>query len=417
MPSLAVPRVTWLIGGSSAVAYYDLILYSISAAFIGPHFFSQTGNFFAAFEVLYLAETFRALSGFLFGHYSDHIGRRPIFLMVFVGIALSTLLMGILPGYALIGKLASILFATGLVIQNIFFGALTPSAYTLLFEHLGKHPTGLPFGILNALIGLAPAVGSLILWSIAKLITPTALNSWGFRIPWILGGLITLFLLLPLKKLLSETQPFLQLKNSQQKLPNTLELLSGNLRMIFLGQGMMLLPLAISITKLVLPAYLLNIYHFDVKAIFFSMSVGYGVAALFLKPFFGHLADRYDKSLVLLAAALTFVIGVYPAFKWLESGQTWALWFFTLFSNLITSATAASFSALLPQLFPVAIRSTAVGIAQGIAHLLSAGVPLLITYFYNTLRSQNYLILFFLGLAVLSIYCTITIYRLIHHEH
>ena len=44
---------------------------------------------------------------------------------------------------------------------------------------------------------------------------------------------------------------FLQLKNSQQKLPNTLELLSNNLRRILLGQGMMLLPLAISITKLV----------------------------------------------------------------------------------------------------------------------------------------------------------------------
>lgn len=417
MSNLTVPHITWLIGSSSAIAYYDLVLYSISATFIGPQFFPQTGNFFATFWALYIAEIFRAVSGFVFGHYSDFCGRKPIFLKIFTGIALSTLLMGILPSYTTIGNLASILFTAGLVTQNIFFGALTPSAYTILFEHLGKSPSGLSFGILNALVGLAPAIGSLVLWIIAKIITPSALNYWGFRIPWFLGGIVTLFLIFPLQHSLSETPTFLHFKNSLKQQPKYSKLLLGNFKRIFLGQGMILLPLTISIIKLILPAYLLNFYHFGVKPIFCSMAVGYGIAAVVLKPLFGHLADRYDKSLILLAAASSFLIGVYPAFKWLESGQNWALWFFVLFTNLITSATAASFSALLPQLFPTAIRTTAVGIAQGSARLLSASVPVLITCFYSTSKPQNYLFLFFLGLAAFSIYCTIAIRRLMYHEH
>ncbi|WP_410969641.1 MFS transporter, partial [Salmonella sp. SAL4450] len=76
-------------------------------------------NTFAVFAVGYFA---RPLGGILFGHYGDKFCRKKGVLLAIIMMACTTVLIGLIPSYAVIGILAPILLVTLRFLQGMALG-------------------------------------------------------------------------------------------------------------------------------------------------------------------------------------------------------------------------------------------------------------------------------------------------------
>jgi MFS family permease len=96
------------------------------------------------FALGYLA---RQLGGIIFGHLGDSFGRKFAFTLAVFMMALSTLCIGCLPGYASIGVIAPI-FLIGLrFMQGFSVGGEIPGAAVFIVEHVSKARHGLAMGL------------------------------------------------------------------------------------------------------------------------------------------------------------------------------------------------------------------------------------------------------------------------------
>src|SRR5262245_29917056 len=89
--------------------WYDFAIYGYFAAQIGRYFFPHedpVARLLAAFGVFAIGYLLRPIGGALVGHIGDVHGRRAALIFSVTGMAISTFLVGLLPGYQSIGLLA-----------------------------------------------------------------------------------------------------------------------------------------------------------------------------------------------------------------------------------------------------------------------------------------------------------------------
>ncbi len=202
--------------------YYDFIIFALMAGYLANHFFPNSDphtsllTTFATFSVGYLS---RPLGGLLFGHLGDRYGRKCTFAVTVLIMALSTTVIGCLPSYAQIGIWAPILLTLLRLLQGFSIGGEIPGAITLLSEsnqkHLGIIISLLLFGVLNGLL-----LGHLIHSLLTHWLEPQSMQSWGWRLPFWLGGSLGIFSYF-IRKHIHESKLFLELNNQKlrQQIP------------------------------------------------------------------------------------------------------------------------------------------------------------------------------------------------------
>src|SRR5262249_15070992 len=170
--------------------WYDFAIYGYFAAQIGRHFFpheeavAQLLSTFGIFAVGYLA---RPLGGVLMGHIGDCFGRRAALTFSVVAMAISTFLIGLLPGYRTIGTLAPVGLTLLRVVQGLSVGGEDTGSMVFLAEHAPEGRRGLmgARGGSGATVGIL--LGSAIGAAFAASMSTTTLDNWGWRIPFLLG--------------------------------------------------------------------------------------------------------------------------------------------------------------------------------------------------------------------------------------
>src|SRR5689334_24462411 len=132
----------WIIAASSVgtlIEWYDFYLYGVLALFFSKHFFSPELNptvaFIASLFVFWTGFLVRPFGAILFGHLGDLIGRKFTFMLTLVLMGTATFVVGLLPGYALIGALAPILLVSMRVLQGLALGGEYGGAATYIAEH------------------------------------------------------------------------------------------------------------------------------------------------------------------------------------------------------------------------------------------------------------------------------------------
>lgn len=198
---------------------YDFVIFIFLFKELGELFFpsdlpvwliqlQNIGIFAAGFLV-------RPISGIIFGHFSDRLGRKKMFVLTILLMALPTLCIGLLPTYLMIGIAAPLLLLTMRIIQGIAIGGEIPSGWVFVAEHISKRHTGLGLGLLTCGISGGSLLGALILLYLKSSLNEQELLSFGWRIPFIIGGcfgLITVYL----RRHLSETPVFKEIKATQR---------------------------------------------------------------------------------------------------------------------------------------------------------------------------------------------------------
>src|SRR5579871_3635523 len=118
-------RVIILSSLGGALEFYDFVIYSMFAQYIGAAFFPATNQLdslmysFSVFAVGYLA---RPIGGVIFSHFGDKYGRRRVFIVSILMMSSATICMGLLPTTATLGTAASVLMVLLRMIQGFSLG-------------------------------------------------------------------------------------------------------------------------------------------------------------------------------------------------------------------------------------------------------------------------------------------------------
>jgi MHS family proline/betaine transporter-like MFS transporter len=178
---------------------YEFIIYGYFATIIASLFFPSQDKYtslFATFAVFATGCLVRPFSAILLGYVGDKRGRR-ISLIISIGImAISTLGIGLLPTYSQIGIAAPMLLLLFRIGQGLSMTSEEIGAALFLMENAPKSEKGYAscFTLGSVYIGLF--FGSIVSALVFSVFHEPALSSWGWRIPFILGGTIGLVTLI-----------------------------------------------------------------------------------------------------------------------------------------------------------------------------------------------------------------------------
>src|ERR1700712_2129036 len=176
----------------NVMEWYDFGIFGFLAGSLALNFFPKGGprtfvlNTFLIFGVGLI---FRPLGGIVIGRMGDRRGRKPALVLTILLMAVGTVIIGVLPTYSSIGVLAPILLLFARLLQGFSTGGEWGGATAFMAEWSveGKR------GLYTSFQQMSVAGGSLLGGGLAALLTssigPDAINAWGWRIPFLLGGL------------------------------------------------------------------------------------------------------------------------------------------------------------------------------------------------------------------------------------
>lgn len=353
--------------------FYDFIIFALFAGYISHAFFPATDALasllitFATFAIGYLV---RPLGGIVFGHFGDRFGRKATFTVSILMMAVATLAIGLIPTYYSIGMFAPVLIISLRVIQGLSIGGEIPGAITYVSESFTDNK-GFACGIIFTALTLGIVLGSLVYASTTSLFSSSQMQEFGWRIPFILGGLFGL-LSYVLRRDLHESSQFIAIKDSVEQFPIVTVFKK---QLIFVVAGIFLAGLcAVIVTSLFLftPSYFTEILHWPANIHVWERTAAIAIGSL-LATYFGHLTDKINVKVLVLILSITTVLMAYPIYI-IYVYYPDIYWVSFCASALLLGFSAGVIPRLLSELFPTQIRYSGIAVSYNLGFAIFGGM-------------------------------------------
>src|SRR5215471_7723264 len=189
---------------------FDFFLSGVFASYIAKAFFpleSQYASLLLTFVAFGAGFLMRPLGAIFLGAYVDRVGRRKGLIVTLALMAVGTLLIACVPGYATIGALAPVLVLIGRLLQGFSAGVELGGVSIYLAEMATPGHKGFYVSWQSASQQAAVMFTALLGVILGAVLPPQALDQWGWRIPFVIGCLIIPVLFL-LRRYLPEAEAF-----------------------------------------------------------------------------------------------------------------------------------------------------------------------------------------------------------------
>jgi MHS family proline/betaine transporter-like MFS transporter len=390
----------------NALEWYDFTVFGFLTVVIAQLFF-PAGNDYAslllATATFGVAFVMRPIGGIVLGLYADRAGRKAALSLVIALMTLGILLLAIAPPYSAIGIGAPLMIVVGRSLQGFSAGGEFGSSTALLIEAAPFSKRGFYGSWQMASQAAALLLGALVGALITRGLSPEALISWGWRVPFILGliiGPIGFYI----RRHLADSEAFLLAQKTARRA--TLgEVFRTHTRDVLCGLGSVI-ALTVTIYVLIsyLPTFAVNQLKLPYAQSFYAVIVG-NLLLTVLSPLTGAWSDRIGrKGLSLWSLVITLVI-IYPLFAWLAAEPSVSkLILVQALLSITLSGYYGPFGALIAELFPANVRSTGLSLAYNIAVMVFGGFgPFVVTWLINTTGSPLAPIYYVMGGLALSI--------------
>lgn len=376
-------KTLFLCSLGGAFEFYDFSLFAIMTPIISTHFFDTSEpnlaliKSYGIFATGYLA---RFLGGFYFSHLGDTTGRKKPFMWTLFLMALPTLSIAFLPTYQQIGIIAPLLLILLRIIQGFAMGGEAPCAMAYIHEYAAPQKQSFSMSILFGGILLGSFFASFLNFSLNFFLSKEDFSTWGWRIPFIFGGVLGL-LGIYLRKSLQESKDFIKCKNENKltKVP-FFNLIQQNLPNV--GRGILiLLPSATAFLYfLILSSTMLQKeYQFAKVDLERLVTVGLLTNSFFCF-IFGYLSDKFtSKKIYLLGISTLFILTLFSQYIFSTNNIT-ALSIYIIFISVTLGCCVGSVFNILANLFSTHNRTSAIALCMNTTNGLFIGLtPMLFT--------------------------------------
>lgn len=397
-----------------ALEFYDFIVYAFAAEILAKLFFPVNDPLWSlmlAFAAMAISYLVRPLGGIIFSHFGDTRGRKQVFLISIILMAVPTMLIGFLPTYASIGLIAPVLLVSLRILQGLAVGGEIPGTLTFVLEHVSFKHRGFACACIFASINFGLLLGQAVVVFLQTLLTDTQYSAWGWRIGFYLGGLLGVVGVY-VRTQLSETPAFLAYKKaSGTPPPFPLKTLFAHHFPALLQSTLiaLLLSVQVSLVFVFLPSYINTAQLSSYPASTIHLLNGISILILTISLLFmGWLIDQIGRYRFMITSTAVFIVIAYPLYTLALTGTLTGLVVGLFGLSLICSATIACIPYLVAELFPTAIRFTGTALSYNTAQALFGGTaPLAATYLVKSTTFPQTPAAYLIGCGFLALLGTV----------
>ncbi|MEJ0008647.1 MAG: MFS transporter [Steroidobacteraceae bacterium] len=399
----------------TTIEFFDFYIYATAAVLVFPRlFFPGADKTTAALQSLAtfaLAFLARPIGSAVFGHFGDRIGRKATLVAALLTMGVSTVGIGLLPTYAVIGVWAPALLALLRFGQGFGLGGEWGGAVLLAIENAppGKAAIYGMFPQLGAPIGFLCSTAAFL--TLAARLSEQQLFNWGWRLPFLASALLVIVGLY-VRLTLTETPAFRRaIENHERVRVPMLRLLSQHSPSVVLG--------TFAATATFVIFYLMTVFtlswgtqtlgftrtHFLVLQMIGVLCFGA------LIPLSAHLAQRFGTMQILIVASAAigvFGLSTAPLFGSGTSGGTLA---YLCLGLALMGLTYGPLGTALSELFPTEVRYTGASLTFNLAGIVGASLAPYVATWLATRHGLSWVGYYLSAAGVVSLIAALGIQR------
>ena len=393
---------------------FDFFLFGFYATYISKAFF-PAGDEFASLMLTFM--TFgagflmRPLGAIFLGAYVDRVGRRQGLIVTLALMALGTVLIACVPGFATIGYLAPALVLIGRLLQGFSAGVELGGVSVYLAEMATPGRKGFYVSWQSASQQVAIIVAAALGYALNKTLSPAEIGDWGWRIPFFIGCMIVPVLFV-IRRSLQETEEFMKRKHR----PDAREIF----RSMLANWGLVVCGMLL-VAMTTVSFYLITVYTptFGKSVLKLSttdsliVTLCIGVSNFFWLPVMGTLSDKIGRKPLLLTFTILTILTAYPVMLWLTGSPSFErmliaeLWLSFLYASYNGAMVVA-----LTEIMPVEVRTAGFSLAYSLATAIFGGfTPAIATTLIELTHDKAAPGLWMSFAAVCGLTATLILYR------
>jgi MHS family proline/betaine transporter-like MFS transporter len=399
----------------NVLEWYDFAVYAFMAGIIGRNFFpsgDKVRELLASFAVFGVGFLARPLGGIIIGRIGDVKGRKAALLLTIFLMAIGTVLIGIVPSYATIGIAGPFLILVARLMQGFSAGGEWGGSTAFIVEWAPERERGFYGSLQQCSVSGGLLLGSTVAALVTTLVSPESMESWGWRIPFLLGGLLGPIGLY-MRQNIGETPAYMREKQAPAAAR------PGDPAPFWLAARAFGFTIVWTVIFYIflsyMPTFTKNYAKLTSAQSLWSNSIGLIVLVIGI-PIMGRLSDRVGRRPLLLACCAAFIVLPYPVFSLLLSGPSFTT---VIAIQIVIGAVISLYSgagpAAISEIFPTSSRSTwmTTGYALSVA-IFGGFAPYIATWLIAETGAPIAPVYYVIASAVISF---IVVYRLTETAH
>ncbi|MFF8262187.1 MFS transporter [Streptomyces virginiae] len=402
-----------LVGGSlgNLVEWYDWFVYASFAIYFADSFFpgdnptTQLMNTAGIFAVGFLM---RPVGGWILGRAADRHGRKSALTLTVTMMSVAALLIAVAPTYGQAGYFGALVLLLARLLQGMSIGGEYAASATYLTEASARNRRGLGSSFQYVSMTCGQLLGLGILITMQHTLTTAQLESWGWRIPFVLGALFAVVVFW-LRRRLQETDAFKEEEASGEDAHD--DSTRGTLRALWHYRRQAGLVMALTLGGTVayytyttyLTKYLVGSAGMPKTT---ATLVSFTALTLFavLQPFAGMLSDRIGRRPLLITFAVGCTLGTYPIMTALGSASSyWSALGLSLLALVVITGYTSINAAVKAELFPTRVRALGVALPYAIANALFGGTAEYVALWFKNSGHETMFFWYVSGCALISL--------------
>jgi MHS family alpha-ketoglutarate permease-like MFS transporter len=404
-------RLKSIVGGSAGnlVEWYDWYTYSVLTIYFAPSFFpaaSPTAQLLNAAAIFAVGFLMRPIGAWIMGVYADRHGRKA-------GLALSvglmcggSLIIALAPTYAQAGVAAPALLVFARMLQGLSVGGEYGASATYLSEMASRDRRGFwsSFQYVTLVGGQLSALAVLLI--LQATLSEPQLESWGWRIPFVIGAGLALGVYI-LRRQLSETAAF-EAQSKDRPKSSFRNLWRDHPREFLIVAGLTAGgSAAFYAYTTYLQKFLVNTSGFSKQTATQIMTAAL-IVFMISQPVWGLIADRFGRKPQLFLFGIGAMIVSVPVFTSLGTERNAFAAFGLVLIPLTLLGAYTSISALVKaELFPPHIRTLGVALPYAIGNAAFGGTAEYVALWFKSVSAESgfyWYVTGLVGLATIAVF-------------
>ena len=415
-PAATLSRADWrlilLASLGGALEFYDFVVYSQFARYIGLNFFPNDDEMvslivsFGVFAVGYFA---RPLGGIFFSHIGDRIGRRRVLIITILAMSAATAGIGLLPTYAQWGITASILLVLLRIVQGFCLGGELPGAISYVVETAPRR-SGFSVGVVFFCVNTGVALAALLNLAVHETLAVEQIQAWGWRIGFLVGGGLGLVSFV-LRLSLEESREFARIRAvaGASAVPIA-EVVRNYPVAVIVGVAILAVTAGFNGLLFAMPAFLPQTMGYEAVRAIEAQNLALIIMSFGLLSV-AWLSDRVSRKALALTGTTLLIVLAWPFFRAAEEQSVNLLVLFALV-GVVGAICAGTVIAIAADLFPTRIRFSGVALSFNLSFTFFSGLaPVVAALLARNTGVAATAAYYMIGCAALSFVAALVMHR------